>query len=75
MGPGQAIDYLTGKMQIETLLAQAQDREGARFSLRSFHDRLLSFGTVPLSTIAWEWFGDRHWIDRAMNPIAPVQMP
>ncbi len=75
MGPGQAIDYLTGKSQIEMLLAQAQDKEGANFSLRAFHDKLLSFGTVPYSTIAWEWFGDSRWIDAVKDPLAPVLMP
>jgi len=74
MGPGQAIDYLTGKSQIEALLAQAQDRGGAGFSLGAFHDRLLSFGTVPYSTIAWEWLGDRRWIDAVRDPIEPVTM-
>jgi len=75
MGPGQAIDYLTGKSQIESLLAEAQDHEGAHFSLGAFHDRLLSFGTVPYSTIAWEWLGDARWIDQVKDPILPVEMP
>jgi uncharacterized protein (DUF885 family) len=75
MGPGQAIDYLTGKSQIEALLAEAQDSEGQNFSLGSFHDKLLSFGTVPYSTVAWEWFGDSRWIDYTKDPIAPTLMP
>jgi uncharacterized protein (DUF885 family) len=75
MGPGQAIDYLTGKSQIEALLGEAQDSEGPNFSLGSFHDKLLSFGTVPYSTIAWEWFGDSRWIDYTKDPIAPTLMP
>lgn len=72
MGPGQAIDYLTGKSQIEALLAQAQDRSGAGFNLGAFHDKLLSYGTVPYSTIAWEWLGDRRWIDAVRYPIEPL---
>jgi len=75
MGPGQAIDYLTGKSQIEALLGEAQDSDGQNFSLGSFHDKLLSFGTVPYSTIAWEWFGDSRWIDYTKDPIAPALMP
>jgi uncharacterized protein (DUF885 family) len=75
MGPGQAIDYLTGKSQIQALLAQAQDREGGNFTLGGFHDKLLSFGTVPYSTIAWEWFGDTRWTDIVREPIAPTPMP
>ena len=71
MYPGQAIDYLIGKMQIETLLGLVADRQGKRFSLRAFHDRLLSYGTVPYSTIRWEWLQDATWIDPALETMAP----
>lgn len=73
MGPGQAIDYLVGKTQIETLLGLVKDRQGPNFSLRAFHDKLLSYGTVPYSTIRWEWLGDSSWIDRVREPLAPVE--
>ena len=72
MGPGQAIDYLVGKTQIEMLLGIVRDREGDAFSLRSFHDRLLSYGTVPYSTIRYEWLGDDSWLRQALSPLAPV---
>lgn len=74
MGPGQAIDYLTGKTQIETLLARVQDQQSPSVSLGAAHDKLLSYGTVPLSTIAWEWLGDARWIDAVRDPIDPVDM-
>jgi uncharacterized protein (DUF885 family) len=73
-GPGQAIDYLTGKTQIEALIGQARDTMGSSYSLQAFHDRLLSYGSIPLSCIAWEWFGDSTWINKAEQPIAPVEM-
>jgi uncharacterized protein (DUF885 family) len=72
MGPGQAIDYLVGKTQIETLLGIVRDREGEGFTLRSFHDRLLSYGTVPYSTIRYEWLGDDSWLRPTLTPLAPV---
>ncbi|MBV9148636.1 MAG: DUF885 domain-containing protein [Candidatus Eremiobacteraeota bacterium] len=72
MGPGQAIDYLVGKTQIETLLGLVKDREGKNFSLRAFHDKLLSYGTVPYSTIRYEWLGDSSWIDRVREPMEPI---
>ena len=76
MDPGQAIDYLVGKTQIETLIGLAHDRAGASFSLRTFHDRLLSFGTVPFSTIRYEWFGDDAWLpQRVVEPLAPAEFP
>jgi uncharacterized protein (DUF885 family) len=71
MGPGYAIDYLIGKMQIEQLMGLVKDRDGANFSLRTFHDRLLSYGTVPYSTIAYEWLGDDAWLRPALTPMAP----
>jgi hypothetical protein len=72
MDPGQAIDYLVGKTQIEILLGLVRDREGADFSLRRFNDRLLSYGTVPYSTIRYEWLGDDAWLRPALSPLAPV---
>lgn len=74
MGPGQAIDYLTGKTQIETLLGIVRDRQGDSFDLREFHDKLLSYGTVPFAAIMWEWLGDSTWIDAVKEPLAPVEM-
>jgi uncharacterized protein (DUF885 family) len=74
MGPGQAIDYLIGKTQIETLIGLVEDREGADFSLQRFHDRLLSYGTVPYSTIRYEWLGEDAWLRPALDPLAPQRL-
>ncbi len=73
MGPGQAIDYLLGKIQIETLIGLVADREGAGFTQRSFHDRLLSYGSVPYSTVRYEWLGDDSWLRPALTPLAPQE--
>jgi uncharacterized protein (DUF885 family) len=71
MGPGQAIDYLIGKIQIETLMGPVKDSEGNSFTIRTFHDRLLSYGTVPYSTIRYEWLGDESWLRPALAPLPP----
>jgi uncharacterized protein (DUF885 family) len=71
MDPGQAIDYLIGKTQIEMLIGPVSDREGANFTLRAFHDRLLSYGTVPYSTIRYEWLGDASWLQPTLTPMLP----
>lgn len=73
MGPGQAIDYLLGKIQIETLIGLIADREGAGFTQRAFHDRLLSYGSVPYSTVRYEWLGDDSWLRPALTPLAPQE--
>jgi uncharacterized protein (DUF885 family) len=76
MDPGQAIDYLVGKTQIETLVGLVEDSEGPQFRLRRFHDRLLSYGTVPFSTIRYEWLGDASWIEQGvLGPTAPQEFP
>jgi len=50
-GPGYKIQYLVGKWQIEKILGRVRDKEGASFSLQHFHDRLLSYGSIPLSMV------------------------
>lgn len=63
-GPGQAITYQIGKLQITSLLADARRAQGARFSIRGFHDQLWKNGNVPLSLLRWELLGDRRDVDR-----------
>lgn len=75
MNPGQAIDYLVGKMQIETLAGLVEDAQGSAFTLRGFHDRLLGYGTVPLSTVRYEWLGDDAWLAPVSQPLPPVAFP
>jgi len=49
--PTQPMSYLTGKQQIMELRERERRRLGSRFDLRAFHDRLLSYGSVPVSLI------------------------
>ena len=63
-GPGQAITYQTGKLQVTSLLAEARRAEGARFSLRAFHDYVWKNGNVPLALLRWELLADRRDVDR-----------
>lgn len=63
-GPGQAITYQTGKLQVTSLLADARRAQGATFSLRAFHDYLWKNGNVPLALLRWELLGDRRDVDR-----------
>ena len=63
-GPGQAITYQTGKLQIIRMLADARRQQGERFSLRAFHDFVWKNGNVPLSLQRWELLDDRSEVDR-----------
>jgi uncharacterized protein (DUF885 family) len=55
--PGQALSYRIGQHEIERQRAEAERREGASFSLKRFHDRLLSLGTLPLPALRRELAG------------------
>jgi uncharacterized protein (DUF885 family) len=50
--PGQALCYKLGQLEIERWRADAAGRAG--FSLQTFHDRLLSLGSLPLPTLRRE---------------------
>ncbi len=52
--PGQALSYTLGLLTIEGCRTDALSRLGDDFSLPTFHDRLLSLGSLPLSTIERE---------------------
>jgi uncharacterized protein (DUF885 family) len=46
--PGQATAYMIGRIEIERLRREAEDRLGSRFDIRQFHDRVLEQGSIPL---------------------------
>jgi uncharacterized protein (DUF885 family) len=46
--PTQAITYNLGKQEILALREALKAREGATFSARSFHERLMRQGTIPV---------------------------
>jgi len=41
------MSYLTGKLEIMALKEAVMSKEGDSFSLKQFHDRLLSEGSIP----------------------------
>ncbi len=63
-GPGQAITYQIGKLQVTSLLADRRRARAGAFSLRAFHDYVWKNGNVPLSLLRWELLDDRRDIDR-----------
>ncbi|MDT9701139.1 DUF885 family protein [Streptomyces sp. P17] len=65
--PGQGLSYLSGKIQIHGLLADAAQRQGEAFRLDSFLGRLWREGNVPLTLQRWELLGDRDHMDAAQR--------
>ena len=56
-GPGQALTYQIGKLQITKFLAEARLQQGEKFNLRAFHDFVWKNGNVPISLQRWEYLG------------------
>jgi uncharacterized protein (DUF885 family) len=52
MFPGAAVMYWLGTRELHTLRRACQARDGNGFSLRAFHDRVLSYGAIPVPLIA-----------------------
>ena len=47
--PGQATSYMLGAIEIRKARDAAQQSMGSRFDIKSFHDRVLEDGAVPLT--------------------------
>jgi uncharacterized protein (DUF885 family) len=58
-GPGQAITYQIGKLQITKFLAEARMQQGEKFNLRAFHDFVWKNGNVPIALQQWEYLDGR----------------
>ena len=56
-GPGQAITYQIGKLQILKFLADARMKQSDKFNLRAFHDFVWKNGNVPIALQRWEYLG------------------
>jgi uncharacterized protein (DUF885 family) len=52
MYPGTAVMYWLGTRGLHDLREEMRRREGAAFSLRGFHDRVLTYGAIPVALIA-----------------------
>jgi uncharacterized protein (DUF885 family) len=49
--PAQALSYQIGKLKILDLRNRAQQQLGPRFDIRTFHDEILSGGSLPLDML------------------------
>ncbi|MFM7202705.1 MAG: DUF885 domain-containing protein [Myxococcota bacterium] len=49
--PGQALSYMTGRMAIDALRRECEQRLGSQFDLKIFHARTLEHGALPLASL------------------------
>jgi uncharacterized protein (DUF885 family) len=52
--PAQALAYMVGMVEIEDARRRTEEKEGAGFDVRAFHDRLLALGQLPLPALRRE---------------------
>jgi uncharacterized protein DUF885 len=57
--PGYGISYLTGKIEIEKLLADRKRQLGDRFTMQQFMDEFNAAGLIPTSLLRWELTGEK----------------
>lgn len=55
--PGYGTSYLSGKIQIESLMAEYALEEGTDFTVRRFFDGLFDAGVIPTVLTRWEMTG------------------
>jgi uncharacterized protein (DUF885 family) len=52
--PAQALAYMIGMIEIQDARGRTEEREGARFDIKAFHDHLLALGQLPLPALRRE---------------------
>ena len=60
--PGYGTSYLTGKIEIEELIAEWAIQEGDAFTLQRFFDTFYASGVIPVTLVRWEMTGVRDEI-------------
>jgi len=69
--PGQGLAYTMGELEITALRRQAEQRLGARFDIRAFHEAVLENGAVPLPMLRREV---TQWIERIASQAPGVKL-
>ena len=62
--PGYGTSYLSGKIQIEELMAERALQLGDDFTIRRFFDEFFAAGVIPVALARWEMTGTKDEILR-----------
>ncbi len=49
--PGQATSYMIGRLELQRMRAEAEQRQGERFDVKKFHSAVLESGSLPLDVL------------------------
>jgi uncharacterized protein (DUF885 family) len=49
--PGQATSYMIGRLEIQRMRREAEQRQGDRFEIKKFHSAVLESGSLPLDVL------------------------
>ncbi|MEJ2541774.1 MAG: DUF885 family protein [Gemmatimonadota bacterium] len=66
--PGYGTSYVSGKIQIEELLAEEALQRGQDFTIREFFDDFYAAGVIPTVLVRWEMTGEKHPILENAEP-------
>ncbi len=51
VSPGQATSYMVGRLEIQRMRAEAEQRQGSAFDVKKFHSAVLDSGSLPLGVL------------------------
>jgi uncharacterized protein (DUF885 family) len=51
VSPGQATSYMIGRLEVQRLRREAEERQADRFDVREFHSAVLDSGSLPLDVL------------------------
>ena len=51
VSPGQACSYMVGRVEIQRMRAEAEQRQGSDFAVQKFHSAVLDSGSLPLGVL------------------------
>ncbi|NNK64642.1 MAG: DUF885 family protein [Gemmatimonadetes bacterium] len=60
--PGYGTSYVSGKIEIEELLAEVALERGDDFTVKSFFDDFYAAGVIPTTLVRWEMTGEKDAI-------------
>ena len=51
VSPGQATSYMIGRLEIQRMRREAEQRQGEKFAIKAFHSAVLDSGSLPLEVL------------------------